>query len=323
VIRALLRTNGVTTSQKQESADLTRSTWLSVAMLKAELVRRVTRWSTKRRLSFKESWLDEWIDKGLVAKGDRRENLGKRPVYHYSAHHYRRVLQILRLYGRKIKRTDAILIMLFLNGRGVKPYEVREALGREFARGRAKLNAQARSSRFDESGPIPPKHEESLIRALGKADERLVASNLVPTSNEMIEAVRTARRFEQDDLKPTLNSSRMAGSALSTLLPVFSGLLAYDDEFGGEIEDLLSKATDQQIEQARLILLQIALTISSGKVESDQVNIPPMAEAFLAALKEPVFVANLLVVMLRLSTLAAALPFEELLKAYDFSLAKE
>jgi hypothetical protein len=232
-------------------------------------------------------------------------------------------LQILRLYGRKIKRTDAILIMLFLNGRGVKPYEVREALGREFARGRAKLNAQARSSRFDESGPIPPKHEESLIRALGKADERLVASNLVPTSNEMIEAVRTARRFEQDYLKPTLNSSRMAGSALSTLLPVFSGLLAYDDEFGGEIEDLLSKATDQQIEQARLILLQIALTFSSGKVKSDQVSITPMAEAFLAALKEPVFVANLLVVMLRLSTLAAALPFEELLKAYDFSLAKE
>jgi hypothetical protein len=97
VIRALLRTNGVTTSQKQESADLTRSTGLSVAMLKAELVRRATRWSAKRRLSFKESWLDEWIDKGLVAKGDRRENLGKRPVYHYSAHHYRRVLQILRL----------------------------------------------------------------------------------------------------------------------------------------------------------------------------------------------------------------------------------
>jgi hypothetical protein len=296
---------------------------LSVAMLKAELVRRATRWSAERRLSFKESWLDEWIDKGLVAKGDRRENLGKRPVYHYSAHHYRRVLQILRLYARKIKRTDAILIMLFLNGRGVKPYEVREALGREFARGRAKLNAQARSSRFDQSGPIPPKHEESLIRALGNADERLVASKLVPTSDEMIEAVRTARRFEQDDLKPTLISSKMADSALSALSPVFSGLLAYDDEFGGRIEDLLSEATDQQIEQARLMLLQIALAFSSGQVESDQVNIPPMAEAFLAALREPAFVANLVVVMLRLSKLAAALPFEELLKAYDFSLAKE
>ena len=150
-----------------------------------------------------------------------------------------------------------------------------------------------------------------------------MASKLVPTSNEMIEAVRTARRFEQDDLKPTLISSKMADSALSALSPVFSGLLAYDDEFGGRIEDLLSEATDQQIEQARLMLLQIALAFSSGQVESGQVNIPPMAEAFLAALKEPAFVANLVVVMLRLSKLAAALPFEELLKVYDFSLAKE
>jgi hypothetical protein len=292
-------------------------------MLKAELVRRATRWSAKRRLSFKESWLDEWIDKGLVAKGERRENLGKRPVYHYSAHHYRRVLQILRLYARKIKRTDAILIMLFLNGRGVKPYEVREALGREFARGRAKLNAQARSSRFDNSGPIPPKHKESLIRALGKADERLVASNLVPTSNEMIDAIRTARSPDPDDPQRSPDFSRVAESPLSALRPVFGGLLAHDEELGQGAENLLSKAADQLIEEARLMLLQIASMFSSGKVESGVLGLPPMADAFRASLQEPTFVAHLMIVMLRLSSLGPALPFVEILKPYDFSSAEE
>ena len=237
-------------------------------MLKAELVRRAKSWGAMRRLSFKESWLDEWIDKGLVAEGDRRANRGKRPVYHYTRHHYRRVLQILKLYARKIKRTDAILIMLFLNGHGVRPYEVREALQREFARGRAKLNAQARSSKFDEAGPIPPKHRARLIRALGEADERLVTSNLVPTPNEMIEAIRTARSSDPDNPQRTPDFSKVIESPLSALRSVFGGLLAHDDETGGEVEDLLSKAADQQIEQARLMLLQIASIFSSGKVKA-------------------------------------------------------
>lgn len=287
-------------------------------MLKAELVRRAESWGAKRRLSFKELWLDEWIDKGLVAKADRRENVGKRPVYHYGRHHYRRVLQILKLYARNIKRTDEILILLFMNGHGVKPYEVREALQRQFARGRAKLNAQARSSRFEKSGPIPPKHKESLIRALGKGDERLVASHLVPAPDEMIKVIRTARSSDPDD-----QQHAPADSPLGALRSVFVGLLANDDEYGGGAEDLLSKATDQEIEGTRLLLVQIASMFSSGKLESGNVNVPPMADAFRAALQEPTFVANLIVLMLRLSRHAPALPFVEILKAYDFSLAEK
>ena len=213
--------------------------------------------------------------------------------------------------------------MLFLNGHGVRPYEVREALQREFARGRAKLNAQARSSRFDEAGPIPPKHKARLIRALGEADERLVTSNRVPTPNEMIKAVRTARSSDPDDPIRTPDFSSMAGSPLSALRSVFGGLLAHDDELGGEVENLLVKAADQQIEQARLALLQIAWAFSSGQVESDKVKLSPMADAFRAALQEPTFVAFLIVLMLRLSTLGSTLPFEEILKAYDFSRAEE
>jgi hypothetical protein len=322
VIRAPLRTNGVTTSRKRKSADLTRSTWLD-AMLKTELVRRAESWSAKRRLSFKESWLDEWIDKGLVAKADRRENLGKRPVYRYGRHHYRRVLQILKLYARNIKRTDEILILLFMNGHGVKPFEVREALQRQFAKGRAKLNAQARSSRFDESGPIPRKHKESLIRVLGNADERLIASKLVPKPNEMIDTIRTARSPDLDDLQRSPDFSRVADSPLSALRPVFGGLLAHDEELGEGAENLLSKAADQQIEEARFLLLQIAAMFSSGMLESGKLNLPPLADAFRAALQEPTFVAYLMVLMLRLSKHAPSLPFVEILKPYDFSSAEE
>jgi hypothetical protein len=60
-------------------------------------------------------------------------NVGQRPVYRYGRRHYRRVLQVLRLYARGIRQTDEILIMLFLNSYGVKPHEVREPLAREFA----------------------------------------------------------------------------------------------------------------------------------------------------------------------------------------------
>jgi hypothetical protein len=75
--------------------------------------------------------LREWIDNALVDEGDRGENIGKRPVYRYSYRHYRRVLQVLRRYARGIKGRDEILIMLFLNGHGVKPFEVRELIAQE------------------------------------------------------------------------------------------------------------------------------------------------------------------------------------------------
>ena len=73
----------------------------------------------KRKVKFRKSLLDEWIDEGLVAKGDRLKNAGKRPVFRYGCRHYRRVLQVLRLYARGIKQIDEILIMLFINGDGV------------------------------------------------------------------------------------------------------------------------------------------------------------------------------------------------------------
>ena len=125
---------------------------MPIALTKAELLKRAAKWGAKRKVTFRKSLLNEWTKKGLVFDDDRDrgDNDKKRPTYRYGCRYYRRVLQVLRLYARGVRQTDEILIMLFINRYGVKPHEVREPLAREFARVRAKINAQARSVRFDQ-----------------------------------------------------------------------------------------------------------------------------------------------------------------------------
>jgi hypothetical protein len=71
---------------------------LPVALSKAEFVERAAKWGAARGFKFKTSLLNRWINEGLLAEGDRGGNVGKHPVYRYSCRHYRRVLQVLRLY---------------------------------------------------------------------------------------------------------------------------------------------------------------------------------------------------------------------------------
>ena len=116
---------------------------------------------------FRISLLNEWIMKGLVDDGDRGDNVGKRPVYRYGCRHYRRVLQVLKLYSRGIKSADQILIMLFLNGRGVKPFEVREPIAREFARARPRSMLMARSPDSTRTGRFRQSTRRASSAALG------------------------------------------------------------------------------------------------------------------------------------------------------------
>lgn len=212
---------------------------MPVALTKEELVDRAATWGAKRGLKFRLSLLKQWIDSGLVPKGDRGENLGKRPIYRYGCRHHRRVLQVLKLYSRGMKEADQILIMLFLNGRGVKPHEVREALARQFSRGRAKINAQARSTRFDEEGSIPPKHMESLVRSLGKADERLLAAKIVLPGAQMIEIMRAARNPDPESVRRNPKFAPAETLPVATLQSVLGGLMAVGDDDAGEAERLL------------------------------------------------------------------------------------
>jgi len=294
---------------------------LPVALTKAELVKRAAKWGAKRGPKFRKSILNEWIDKGLVDEGARTKNVGKRPVFHYGRRHYRRVLQILRLYARRIRRTDQILIMLFFHGYGVKAHQVRESLAREFARGRAKVNAQARSTRFDLVGVIPPKHKESMIRSLGRADERFVAANAVLPGAQMIEVMRAARNPDPESAQRNPKFASVETVPVAALQSLMGGLMAAgDDDDVGEAERLLRNASNSELEAARSTLLSIRQVYASAPIASSKVILGPLRDAYLASFSQPEFVTVQLVNMLRLSALSAQLPFEELLRVYGFTM---
>jgi len=294
---------------------------LPVALTKSRLIDRAATWGTSRGVKFRKSLLDEWIDEGLVAKGDRLKNVGKRPVFRYGFRHYRRVLQVLRLHARGIRQTDEILIMLFINGYGVEPHEVREPLGREFVRVCAKINAQARSVRFDQEGAIPPKHKESLIRSLGQADERFLAASIVPPGAQMIEVMRAARHPDPESAqrKPKFASAETVPVAL--LQSLLGGLMAAeDDDDVGEAERLLRNTTNSELEAARSTLLSIRQVFASGPIASNKIILGPLRDAYLASFAQPEFVTVQLVNILRVSALSAQLQFEELLRVYGFTM---
>jgi hypothetical protein len=293
---------------------------LAVALTKLELVERAAAWGASRGVEFDLGRLKEWIDNALVDEGDRGENVGQRPVYRYGCRHYRRILQVLRLYSRDIKSTDRILIMLFLNRHGVKAHEVREPLVREFARGVAKINAQARSVRFDQEGPIPPKHEESLIRSLGQADDRFVAAKIVLPGTQMIEVMRAARNPDPESAQrnPKFTSAETVPVAMLQFL--LGGLMATVDDNVGEAERLLRSASNSELEAALSTLLSIRSVFASGKIASSKLILGPFRDAYLASFAQPEFVTVHLVNMLRLSASSAQLPVEELLKFYGFTM---
>jgi hypothetical protein len=247
-------------------------------------------------------------------------NVGQRPVYRYGRRHYRRVLQVLRLYARGIRQTDEILIMLFLNSYGVKPHEVREPLAREFARVRAKINAQARSVRFDQEGAIPPKHKESLIRSLGQADDRFVAANIVLPGAQMIEVMRAALNFDPESARRNPKIASAETIPVAVLESLLGGLMAAEDDDVGEAGRLLRNTSNSELEAARSTLLSIRWVFASAPIASSKVFLGPLREAYLASFAQPEFVTVQLVNMLRLSGLSAQLSFEELLRFYEFTM---
>jgi hypothetical protein len=219
---------------------------LPVALTKAELVDRATRWGAKRKIEFRASFLNEWIKQGLVVDDDRDrgDNDKKRPTYRYGCRYYRRVLQVLRLYSRQIRSVDQILILLFVGGHSVKPYEVREPLIRELARVQAKLNAMARSHRFDKPGDIPPKHKESLARGLGEADKRFAEAGVAPNLEQMIAAIRAARSADPESGLRRRSNACESDPVVECLKVAIGGFLATVPDVRGEVESTIMSATD-------------------------------------------------------------------------------
>jgi len=272
---------------------------LPVALTKEELIKRAATWGASRGVEFRESLLDEWIDKGLVAEGDRLDNVGKRPIFRYGFRHYRRVLQVLWLYSRGIKNADQILIMLFLSGRGVKPFEVREPLLREFGKSKARLNAFLRSWRFDQTGAVPPKHMQSLIKSLGRPDERFVASGMVLDPDRILAAVRAARSPDPSSSARATKNPRSEDWLLQLIKFAFGGVLFGGRDSKNEIEKLIAQASDEELGRSRAIVLSFReffgvmaqLNRSPGKAGFD---------AILASFFQPNFVPSHLAMALKM-----------------------
>ena len=163
--------------------------------------------------------------------------------------------------------------MLFLNGHGVKPHEVREPLAREFARSRAKINAQARSL----------KHEASLIRSLGQADERFLAAKIVLPGAQMIEVMRAARNPDPESAQRNPKFASVETVPVALLQSLMGGLMATEDEDdAGEAERLLRKASNSELDAARSTLLAVRQVYASAPIASSKVILGPFREAYLA-----------------------------------------
>jgi hypothetical protein len=275
---------------------------LPVALTKAELVDRATRWGAKRKVEFRESFLSEWTKQGLVVDDDRNrgDNDKKRPTYRYGCRYYRRVLQVLRLYARGIRSVDQILILLSVGGHGVKPYEVREPLIREFARAQAKLNAMARSPRFDQHGDIPPKHKESLARNLGEADKRFAEAGIAPNLDQMIAAIRAARSPDPESGLRRLSDARDSDPIVECLKMAMGGFLATNPDFPGEVERTISSASD-----ADLLLVNDMIALARGVLAwlaraNPSPQVAGFIDAILISFTQPEFVASEFTILLTL-----------------------
>jgi hypothetical protein len=142
---------------------------------------------------FSEGVLNDLIKDGLLPALERSKNEGLRPVYEAGARHYRRGLQIKRLMSRGVSGRDALRIQLFLRGYGIKPWDVREAVRREYARHLRSVFAQIRSTYLDKTREIGPAHKSSLRKHMGTLDERFEAAGLELSPDAYIRLIREAK----------------------------------------------------------------------------------------------------------------------------------
>lgn len=140
---------------------------------------------------FKESWLNDLIKDGLVPGLEYSENQGRRRTYFATRVHYRRALQVKRLAYVGITRRDAQLIQQFVRGYGVRAWQIREELRREFVRAIAKLRPKLRSAYFQNARKVTPNTESVAREQLGPLDERLAAEGLEQPLPFYLEQVRS------------------------------------------------------------------------------------------------------------------------------------
>jgi hypothetical protein len=278
------------------------------AIQKAAFVERVARRAERCGVHFDVIKLDEWIKQGLAFKADRAPSESRRPIYTYGHRHYRRALQLVRLYGSGIKDRDAILLQLFLREYSVRPHEVRDSLLKEFRKARRKLNAAANSIYADRIGPIPAGRRRQIKRQLGQPDHRLVKTGMVPSDDFIIEVVRAARTPKVAQLQESFGEACFQDGldlehlSHSIVKAVCSGMLVEDDEQKTEIERLIVSSTAAEYEQARMVFISVRSMFGVASL-SREGFIAEGVEAIWLSLLSREFAAFFFVMALRITAI--------------------
>jgi hypothetical protein len=164
-----------------------------IRISKKELLKRLDERSRSRYGGgFLESWYDTLTDSGLIDRLERGPNAGLAPVYFATRVHYRRALQLRRMYSRGITGRDPQLIQLFSRGYGVQAHQVAGALRGELIRVINKLRPMLRSGYFQNSREPGPKHSASVERQMGPLDPRFETAGLKQPLKFYLEFIRSA-----------------------------------------------------------------------------------------------------------------------------------
>ena len=158
---------------------------------KAELLSRLASRSEARYGgAITEVWLNDLVKDGLLDELDRGPNKGRSPQYFASKNHYRRALQLKRLYHLGIRSRDALRLQLFVRGYGVRPEMIGDALRNEIVKLATKLSPKLRSAYFNNYRDIPPAHMRSAARQTGVLDQRLEAFGLRQPPDFYVKTIR-------------------------------------------------------------------------------------------------------------------------------------
>jgi hypothetical protein len=163
-----------------------------IKLSRAELVSRLNERSLHRYGSgFTDAWLDDLIKDGLVPCLERAEhNNGLRPVFFATALHYRRALQLKRLFAIGIRDRNAQRLQLFIRGYSRDVWDIRDALKSEYIGALTSLLHPMRSGYVRKNRNIGPSHEKSLMNQMGQLDPRLEAVGLKQDADFYISKVR-------------------------------------------------------------------------------------------------------------------------------------
>lgn len=163
-----------------------------IRLSRTKLVSRLNDRSLKRYKSgFKDSWLAALMDEGLVSRLERgKHNDGLKPVFFATARHYKRALQLKRLFAIGITNRNAQRLQLFIRGYSNDVWDIRDALRSEYIGALMSLLHPIRSGYISKHRKIGPSHKKSLMKQLGELDSRLEAAGLKQGADFYISKVR-------------------------------------------------------------------------------------------------------------------------------------